>query len=131
MKLNRILNILPLMVFAAADDCQPYTWGRKRSEGDNFPPPGTIVCRLNGTSPAEVNYYTCKEMAVKYKIKVEEFFTLNPQVDQDCKTIKPMTPYCVKGCKSTKHLRIKDTKSLKHSSYCSVDFEGWFLWASA
>jgi hypothetical protein len=62
------------------------------------PIPGDIVCRYESTTKSEVNYYTCTELALKYSITVEKFFTLNPFVDKDCDTIKPSTVYCVDGC---------------------------------
>jgi len=91
-------NLLAFCVFAhlasAADDCQPWTWSAKRDVV-----PGKVVCRYTLNSGKEVNYYTCTELANKYDISIELFFTLNPEVDQDCKTIKPNTEYCVAGCK--------------------------------
>lgn len=66
---------------------------------DAAPAPGDIVCRYETTTLADVNYYTCKELALKYSITVEKFFKLNPSVDQECSTIKPNTDYCVAGCK--------------------------------
>jgi hypothetical protein len=68
------------------------------------PAPGDIVCRLNGTTSANVNYYTCTELANRFGITIETFFILNPSVDKDCETIKPKTKYCVAGCKCAKVL---------------------------
>lgn len=62
--------------------------------------PGDVVCRYETTTLAEVNYYTCTELALKYSITVEKFFELNPSVDKECDTIKPNTKYCVAGCKA-------------------------------
>ncbi len=61
--------------------------------------PGEVVCRYETKTLGEVNYYTCTDLARKYSITVEKFFTLNPSVDKDCNTIKPNTNYCVAGCK--------------------------------
>ncbi|KAF2429133.1 hypothetical protein EJ08DRAFT_650705 [Tothia fuscella] len=58
---------------------------------------GAVVCRYTGQTSGDVNYYTCTELANRYGIPVELFFTLNPNVDRDCRTIKPNTSYCVKG----------------------------------
>lgn len=60
--------------------------------------PGDVVCRYNATTPAEVNYYSCYRLALEYQITVEKFFELNLGVDEDCKTIRPNTDYCVRGC---------------------------------
>jgi hypothetical protein len=78
----------------SADDCQPWQWSSKRDVI-----PGQVVCRYTLTSPAEVNYYSCIELADRYDISIDKFFLLNPDLDQDCKTIKPNTDYCVAGCK--------------------------------
>ena len=77
-----------------ADDCQPWQWSSKRDVI-----PGQVVCRYTLTSPAEVNYYSCIELADRYDITIDKFFLLNPDLDRDCKTIKPNTDYCVAGCK--------------------------------
>ena len=77
----------------SADDCQPYQWTAKRDVI-----PGQIVCRYTLTSPSEVNYYTCTELADRYDITIDKFFQLNPDLDRDCKSIKPNTDYCVAGC---------------------------------
>jgi hypothetical protein len=61
--------------------------------------PGDIVCRYETTTLGEVNYYTCTELARKYSITVEKFFTLHPSVHKNCDTIKPNTNYCVAGYK--------------------------------
>jgi hypothetical protein len=64
---------------------------------------GDVACRYTGTTPEKVNYYTCAELANRYKITVELFFTLNPNVDKNCRTIKANTAYCVKGCQFFSH----------------------------
>lgn len=95
--------ILALCAFAqltsAADDCQPWTWKRDVV-------PGSVVCRYTLNSGPEVSYYTCTELANRYDISVELFFALNPDVDEDCKNIKPNTEYCVAGCKWTLALQV-------------------------
>ena len=100
MKSLKNLSKLALLVtiqfpsITLADKCQPVTWGKaKRAVND-------VVCRYEAASPATVNYYTCSELALHYKIDVDEFFKLNPSIDRDCKSIKPNTDYCVKGCTS-------------------------------
>lgn len=79
----------------SADDCQPWQWTSKRDVV-----PGQVVCRYTLTSPAEVSYYTCIELADRYDISIDKFFLLNPDLDRDCKTIEPNTDYCVAGCES-------------------------------
>ena len=61
--------------------------------------PGEINCRYSTFSSANVNYYTCTELAEWYYITVEEFFKLNPTINKECSNIKPNTEYCVEGCK--------------------------------
>ncbi|PVH95053.1 carbohydrate-binding module family 18 protein, partial [Periconia macrospinosa] len=58
---------------------------------------GDIVCRYTSSTSANVNYYTCTELANFYDITVQEFFQLNPLVNPDCSNIKPSTEYCVAG----------------------------------
>ena len=106
-----------------ADDCQPATWNAKRWEGAYNPKavkrtngtmstrttlvttvdteiqPGDVNCRYSATTSATVNYYTCTQMATKYGITVDGFFTLNPTLELDCSNIQPKTEYCVDGCK--------------------------------
>ncbi|KAI1394610.1 hypothetical protein F4819DRAFT_501693 [Hypoxylon fuscum] len=72
--LSLTLALLSLFSTAAADDCQPSTCTH-----DN------------------VNYYTCTQLAERYDITVEMFFTLNPDLDPDCGNILPNTDYCVEG----------------------------------
>ncbi|KAL7624110.1 hypothetical protein AAE478_005667 [Parahypoxylon ruwenzoriense] len=73
-----------------ADDCQPWTWNRKRDVGE-------IVCRYHGKTGATVNYYSCMELADRYDTLLDDFFMLNPEIDEDCTNIQPNTEYCVKG----------------------------------
>lgn len=65
-----------------------------------YTPPGEINCRYSSTTTSNVNCYTCCQMAKKYKITIEAFFILNPNLTRDCKNIKPNTEYCVAGRKS-------------------------------
>jgi hypothetical protein len=60
---------------------------------------GEINCRYSAFSSANVNYYTCSELAEWYYITVEDFFKLNPTLNKECSNIKPNTEYCVEGCK--------------------------------
>ena len=107
-----------VLLFAAAslptvwsDSCQPHNWKRdfsdvvyqwKRQVDDVIyqqkRATGDIVCRYWATTPAQVNYYTCTQLAVRFQITIEDFFFLNPAMDRDCATIQPNTDYCVKGC---------------------------------
>jgi hypothetical protein len=61
--------------------------------------PGEINCRFADETGAQVNYYSCTELASSYQITNEEFFSLNPGLNLDCSNIKPNTEYCVIGCK--------------------------------
>ncbi|KAL2184990.1 hypothetical protein L209DRAFT_411059 [Thermothelomyces heterothallicus CBS 203.75] len=96
---------LLLVLAVSADDCQPATWNAKRWEGAYNPralkrtngtmstrttlvttadteiQPGDVNCRYSGTTSATVNYYTCTQMATKYGITVDDFFTLNPTLE--------------------------------------------------
>lgn len=63
---------------------------------------GEVNCRYTTNSDDyDINYYTCTEMADKYKISVETFFTLNPDLKNDCGKMKAGTDYCVRGCKGS------------------------------
>lgn len=113
-----------LFVLAArADDCLPATWDPKPGEGASNPEalkrtngtmrnrttlvttaasniqPGDINCRYSATTKATVGCCTCAQMATKYGIAVETFFTLNPTLERNCSNIQPKTEYCVAGCK--------------------------------
>lgn len=105
----------PFLPGVKSDDCQPHQW--KRDVGD-------IVCRYWATSPAEVNYYTCTQLALKYEETVEDFFFLNPTMDRDCETIQPNTDYCVRGCqffpvqKPNKHCHAKGRPRQMRSRWC-------------
>ncbi|KAK1765333.1 hypothetical protein QBC33DRAFT_593563 [Phialemonium atrogriseum] len=59
--------------------------------------PGDVNCRYSATTSATVNYYTCTQMATKYGITVDDFFTLNPTLELDCSNIQLKTEYCVDG----------------------------------
>jgi hypothetical protein len=61
--------------------------------------PGEVNCRYTSTTGANVNYYTCSELANYYYITVDAFFKLNPTVDKECSNIKPNTEYCVERCR--------------------------------
>jgi hypothetical protein len=92
-KFTAITASIWLSTTVTADDCQPWTWNSKR---DSIP--GQVNCRYTLTSPEEVNYYTCTELANEWDISIDKFFTLNPDLDRECKTVKPNTEYCVSGC---------------------------------
>ncbi|KAK3934651.1 hypothetical protein QBC46DRAFT_368066 [Diplogelasinospora grovesii] len=57
--------------------------------------PGDVNCRYSATTSNTVNYYTCTQMATKYSITVDGFFTLNPTLKLNCNNIQPKTEYCV------------------------------------
>jgi hypothetical protein len=87
---------------------------------------GEINCRYEATTPSEVNYYTCHELATKYSITIEKFFQLNPAVDKDCNTIKPGTVYCVAGCRyfQKTYVNYLNTWQLFSSQFPKTDFVG-------
>ena len=60
---------------------------------------GEINCRYWTTTRAEVNYYTCSQMAQRYSISNDVLFKLNPSLARDCSNVQPGTDYCVRGCK--------------------------------
>lgn len=120
--LSQLLSLFLLLhlftAIARADECQPSTWALAArhaaptaravaSKGasvalvgsDNGTAPGQVNCRYWTTTGADVNYYTCTQLADKYEIAVETFFALNPDVDAQCGNIQPNTQYCVDGCK--------------------------------
>ncbi|KAF2024260.1 hypothetical protein EK21DRAFT_24363, partial [Setomelanomma holmii] len=59
--------------------------------------PGEVSCRYTATTGANVNYYTCKELADWYYITVDNFFLWNPTIDRECSNVKPNTEYYVDG----------------------------------
>ena len=61
--------------------------------------PGQINCRYSASTYSDVNYYTCTQLADRYGITVQAFFTLNPKLDLDCSNIQPNSEYCIAGCK--------------------------------
>lgn len=103
----------------AADQCQPITWvkngvSRNSVASQALIPtisnssssvadvgcaePGQINCRYFSSTYADVNYYTCTQLADRYDIDIDLFFELNPDVKKDCTNIQPYTEYCVDGC---------------------------------
>jgi hypothetical protein len=60
---------------------------------------GDVVCEWSTTTKSSVNYYTCTELADKYGTPIDEFFKLNPTLNQECDNIQPDTQYCVIGCR--------------------------------
>lgn len=65
--------------------------------------PGQINCRYSASTYSDVNYYTCTQLADRYGITVQAFFTLNPELNLDCSNIQPNSEYCVAGCKYPNH----------------------------
>ncbi|KAK4125682.1 carbohydrate-binding module family 50 protein [Parathielavia appendiculata] len=112
-----LLPLAPSLVSTQDEsDCQPYRWdfgGLKMREdpADPLPTQGTPIpvalgevnCRYWTTTPAEVNYYTCSQMAQRYSISNDVLFNLNPGLARDCSNVQPKTDYCVRGCKSFLH----------------------------
>jgi hypothetical protein len=114
LRLAAILLTMPLFLCPVSgqdgSECQPYKWSfaglRIRQDG-LLPTEGTptnvvvgeINCRYWTTTPAEVDYYTCSEMALRYEISNSVFFSLNPGLAQDCSDVQAETDYCVRGCK--------------------------------
>ncbi|KAH8897463.1 hypothetical protein GQ53DRAFT_818731 [Thozetella sp. PMI_491] len=73
------------------------TMGCVCQEPEPHPAVGDIVCRYHSQPLSEVNENTCQKIADKYHVSLEKFFILNPDLDKDCKTIKPDTEYCTAG----------------------------------
>ncbi|KAI8952346.1 hypothetical protein F4801DRAFT_577509 [Xylaria longipes] len=115
-----LFHLTYVSLATAADTCSPWTWANNVARtaapaataeptvtfvpsGDHVANikratvMGDIVCRFPGRTYADVNYYTCTELANKYEISLKEFFMLNPGLDPDCGNIKPYTVYCVDG----------------------------------
>jgi hypothetical protein len=113
LRLAAILLTMPLFLCPVSgqdgSECQPYQWGFAglRMQQDGLPTEGTptnvvvgeINCRYWTTTPAEVNYYTCSEMSLRYEISTKVLFSLNPGLAQDCSNVQAETAYCVRGCK--------------------------------
>ncbi|EAQ92535.1 hypothetical protein CHGG_00770 [Chaetomium globosum CBS 148.51] len=105
------LSLVPSLVSAQDEsDCQPYRWnsgGLRMLQAAADPLPtqgipipvtvGEINCRYWSTTPAEVNYYTCSQLAQRYSISNDLFFQLNPGLASDCSDVQPETEYCVRG----------------------------------
>lgn len=100
----------------ASEICQPANWtnsgsparsGRRSigamaildSISDGNVTTGEVNCRYSATTGSDVNYYTCTQLATKYGVTIDLFFTLNPTLKLDCSNIQPNTQYCVDGCK--------------------------------
>ncbi|KXH55457.1 hypothetical protein CSAL01_12428 [Colletotrichum salicis] len=59
--------------------------------------PGEVNCRYWTDTPKDVSYYTCSELALRYDLSNDLFFTLNPSLGRDCGNIKPQSEYYVSG----------------------------------
>ena len=117
--LSFTLFLLSIFTVNASNQCQPATWSKANlrravttstttsnitsiiSTGNVQP--GQINCRYSATTYSDVNYYTCTQLADRYGITVQAFFTLNPELDLDCSNIQPNSEYCVAGCKYPNH----------------------------
>jgi len=106
----------------AKDECQPVTWSKNSNKiraATSLAPtptpsivsnvsditilevaPGEINCRAWFDTGKDVNYYTCTQISNMFQISTDEFFKLNPEIKADCSNIKPLTTYCVDGCKT-------------------------------
>lgn len=61
---------------------------------------GEVNCRYTAnTRNMDLNHCTCTALAIRYRITIEAFFTLNPGLHGDCRNIQADTDYCVRGCK--------------------------------
>lgn len=115
-----VFSLLLIVRVSAKDDCQPYKWEAKRELTDEdetdgprsamlalLPPypkseglqAGQVNCRRWKATDEEVNHSTCSELAQAYGGNFDDFLVLNPGMDRDCQNIKPLTYYCVIGCK--------------------------------
>ncbi|KAF1822571.1 carbohydrate-binding module family 18 protein [Dissoconium aciculare CBS 342.82] len=75
------------------DDCVPWQFNAKRSIASV----GQTNCRYHAKTGKNVNYFTCTEIAQKYKLTIAELLDLNPELDENCQRIKAETDYCVVG----------------------------------
>jgi hypothetical protein len=117
------LTLVPSLVSAQDDaDCQPYRWSfsglrMRQDPADPLPTQGTPIpvtvgevnCRYWATTPDEVTYYTCSEMAQRYSISNDVLFNLNPGLARDCSNVQADTDYCVTGCKYLTYLSYSST----------------------
>ncbi|KAI1181459.1 carbohydrate-binding module family 50 [Nemania serpens] len=119
-----LFHLTCVSLATAADTCSPWTWTNEAARTAapaarpeptvTFVPAGShvanmiaavrpvatageLVCRYPGRTNADVNYYTCTQLANKYGITIEKFFMLNPGLDPDCGNIQPNTMYCLAG----------------------------------
>ncbi|KAM0554930.1 hypothetical protein ACHAPJ_006666 [Fusarium lateritium] len=81
---------LALVTPAVSDDCQPINWKRSIQAG-------SINCRLSTAAESKVNSNTCASIAKQYQITLDEFYELNPGLENDCKNVQPEIQYCVEG----------------------------------
>ena len=78
----------------AKNEYQFWTWNAKRDMVL-----GRVMCRYTLNSGRKMNCCTCTDLVNKYEITLELFFRLNPDIDEDCESIKLNTEYCVAGCR--------------------------------
>lgn len=83
--------LLVLPFGSLADDCQPHTWKRSAL--------GDVSCRYTTQTSNIVDASLCSEFAALYRIDLEQFMALNPDLDSSCSNIQPKTEYCVRGRK--------------------------------
>jgi hypothetical protein len=113
------LFFLSLRTVVASDDCRPANWTQHGLQRAVATPAvefkvsasvgnmgnvltGEVNCRYWGSTYADVNYYTCTQLAKFYGITNDKFFMLNPDIDPDCGNVQEFTKYCVAGCKYEK-----------------------------
>ena len=77
----------------SASECQPHSWSIT-----SVLEVGEINCREDTISAGAVGPNTCRVLAEKSEISLEEFMFLNPDLDESCHNIKPNAEYCVVGC---------------------------------
>lgn len=98
-----------------SNDCQPITWANPpEARADHTKTlvvptiawlpdkpikAGDINCRSYDRTYDDANYYSCKELAYKWNIRLAWFFQINPTLLPDCSNILPNTLYCIRACK--------------------------------
>lgn len=143
-----LFHLTCVSLATAADTCSPWTWTNEAARTAapaarpeptvTFVPAGShvanmiaavrpvatageLVCRYPGRTNADVNYYTCTQLANKYGITIEKFFMLNPGLDPDCGNIQPNTMYCLAGCKSSAAILDSKIKSLAYRPIADIE----------
>lgn len=118
-----------LLPVALADGCQPYTWGLSVLQGGGIKTiqVGELDCRFTTRTGAEVTTQTCTQIAERYETTVDKFLDLNPELNNDCGSIKPKTEYCVIVCELSNVFKVDATK-YTYLQYTVVDHEPLRAW---